>query len=84
MKLKNIPETAWGAWHEGMNCAIRVQHNTNDTYPRDFYVAVQIMDFDGHIHTRRGHGKFIGNFAPIWVNWKGKKHQVETLLREGL
>ena len=37
----------------------------------------------GKIVKRIGDGKQIGNFHPIWVNWKGKKIQVEKLLEIG-
>ncbi len=32
------------------------------------------------IHQRTGDAQMIGNFSPIWVNWKGKKIMIEELL----
>lgn len=31
------------------------------------------------VYLRRGEGRQIGNFHPIWVNWNGKKEQIESL-----
>jgi len=44
-------------------------------------VDVKIRDKAGKIHNRVGDGRQIGNFHPVWVNWKGEKITVEELLR---
>jgi len=31
------------------------------------------------VYVRRGEGKQIGNFHPIWINFNGKKEQIESL-----
>lgn len=38
----------------------------------------------GKIHHRMGDGRQIGNFHPIWINWQGKKIQLERLADEEL
>lgn len=44
-------------------------------------VPVYIRDNKtGKIIERVGDGRQIGNFHPVWVNWNGKKVQVEKLL----
>ena len=50
-----------------------------DTYPNDFRVWTRIR-FRSWIFYRLGYGKFIGNFAPIWVQWRGRKVQLEDEL----
>jgi hypothetical protein len=35
----------------------------------------------GKTFKRIGDGRQIGNFHPIWVNWKGEKITLEELLR---
>jgi len=34
------------------------------------------------VYKRTGDGRQIGNFHPIWINWKGNKIQIESLLWE--
>jgi len=36
----------------------------------------------GKIEKRIGDGRSMGNFTPIWINWKGKSVQIEQLLNE--
>jgi hypothetical protein len=43
---------------------------------------VFITDNQGKVHKRVGDGRQIGNFHPIFINWKGKKTTVEELLYE--
>ena len=72
----------WGQWHEGSNYDVRL----GDVYYYDAggyhtWVDVQIRDRKtGEVHSRAGDGKQIGNFHPIWVNWRGQKITVEKLL----
>jgi hypothetical protein len=80
-----VPHNAnWGKWEEGKDCSIRIALPLHDSYPDDFKCIVQIKDATGKVHSLRGNGKFIGNFSPIWVDWKGKSHQLTELLRNGL
>ncbi len=45
-------------------------------------VDVQIQDtMTGKIEQRIGYGEQMGNFHPVWVNWKGRKIQTTVLLR---
>jgi len=37
----------------------------------------------GKVEKRVGDGRLIGNFSPIWVNWRGKSIQLEKLLEIG-
>jgi len=54
-----------------------------DTYPNDFKCWVNIVDMKtGERFKRRGYGKFIGNFSPIWISFKGKRVQISELERE--
>jgi hypothetical protein len=34
------------------------------------------------LYMRRGYGKFIGNFSPIWVTLNGERKQLSELERE--
>ena len=44
---------------------------------------VQILDqLTGRLYKRMGDGQQIGNFHPIWVNWHGKKVNIEELAKE--
>ena len=46
-------------------------------------LEIQITDEDtGKKHIRIGDGRQIGNFHPIWVNWKGKRQQLERLIND--
>jgi len=46
-------------------------------------LEVQITDEDtGKKHKRIGDGRQIGNFHPIWVNWEGKRQQLERLIND--
>ncbi len=73
----------WGQWHEGNSFDARVYHNGIDTYPNDFKCLVEIRDrTTSEIVQRKGSGKFIGNFSPIWVNFHGEKLQLTELLRK--
>lgn len=62
---------------------ITVHHDGLDTYPNDFKCWVTLRDNkDGRTFRRRGYGKFIGNFSPIWVSLHGKSWQLTQLERE--
>lgn len=72
-------------WYdEGGRYAIGIADNllyTNADWTRG-KVTVFIRDkIDGKIHQRTGDAQMIGNFSPIFINWKGKKVQVEQLLQ---
>lgn len=71
-------------WHEGVRYDVSVANNmlyTNASQTRG-KVTVFIRDnLSGKIEQRTGDAQMIGNFSPIWVSWKGKKIQIEELLR---
>lgn len=75
---------ALGQWHEGERYKIRVgdvlYYDQGQYHGR---APVEILDkVDNVIHKRVGDVRIIGNFSPIWVSWKGKRIQIEVLLRE--
>ena len=54
-----------------------------DTYPNNFKCRVKITDNQlNKILYRRGYGKFIGNFSPIWITINGEKKQLTQFERE--
>ena len=56
-----------------------------DTYPNNFKCWVVIYDHKTNTSIkRRGYGKYIGNFAPIWVTINKVKKQLTELERENL
>lgn len=67
--------------YHGNSLTIMVEYSTRDTYPNNFRLHVRIIE-NGRTYNRVGYGKFIGNFSPIWVNWKGKRTQIEILLAQ--
>jgi hypothetical protein len=72
----------WGPWHEGTTLDVRVWHDGKDHYPNDFSCKVEVRERDTQKVTKhRGRGKFIGNFSPIWITYKGREVQIEQLLR---
>ncbi len=61
---------------------IKIESSNRDTYPNNFKVWVYITDNStGKTVKRRGNGKYIGNFAPIWVNLNSKSYQLTELER---
>jgi len=42
---------------------------------------VYIKDEKNIVYKRVGNGQQIGNFHPIWINFKGENIQIEELLR---
>ena len=73
-------------WHEGERYDISVANNllyTNNEGSRG-KVTVFIRDkWEGNkIHQRTGDAQMIGNFSPIWINWKGKKVTIEDMLKK--
>ena len=70
-------------WHEGERYDISV--GDARWYDQGQYhgrAPVWIRDRKtGIIVKRVGDVRIIGNFSPIWVNWKGKSIQIEELLR---
>ena len=81
-----------GAWRQfplthsqpvGDKYIVTIGTDGSDNYPHNFECRVQIRDrMTGQIYERRGCGKYIGNFSPIWVRWNGKDVTVEEILRE--
>jgi len=84
VKRYNYKNPKPAQWHKGSRYDISVANNllyTNSDWTRG-KVTVFIKDkWDGNkIHQRTGDAQMIGNFSPIWVNWKGKKIMIEELL----
>lgn len=78
-----VIKMSYGQWHDyGGRYRIRLGRSLN--YDQGGYhtrVPVQIMDTrTGKVEERVGDGRQIGNFHPVWINWRGKKIQVEKLL----
>jgi hypothetical protein len=91
LRMKTAPGIGMGAigpplgdmpWHEGERYSVRV----GDVYWLDQgqyhgVADVEIRDnVTGDIFQRRGDVKIIGNFSPIWVNFKGNKILIEELV----
>ena len=46
----------------------KIQTDGRDTYPNNFKCWVTVTDHQkGITFKRRGYGRFIGNFSPIWI-----------------
>jgi hypothetical protein len=73
----------WGKWYNnGNRFSARAEYTMVDTYPNNFSLWVEVRDeYTGTIYKRRGLGKYIGNFSPIWISFMGKKMQLTELLR---
>lgn len=60
----------------------------NDTYPNDFRCWVRVIDHKAQpknkTFRRRGYGKYIGNFSPIWITIGGITKQLAEWEREQL
>ena len=66
--------------YAGDNYVISIQTDGRDTYPNNFKCWVHIYEkATARRYKRRGYGKFIGNFSPIWIWWKGKSIQLTEL-----
>lgn len=82
--MKKIPRGFTpGQWYNGHLYDARIHSGGRDTYPDDFIVYVEIrheVDGKSTINIQKGKGKYIGNFAPIWVKWGGKDIQLTELL----
>jgi hypothetical protein len=69
-------------------CEIQFEPNTPDTYPNNFKCWVIVVDHKtpegerNKVFRRRGYGKFIGNFSPIWISIGGVKKQLTEWERE--
>ncbi len=62
---------------------IEVKTSGVDTYPNNFKCWVYITDLKiGKEYKRRGYGKFIGNFSPIWITINKVTSQLTELERE--
>jgi hypothetical protein len=54
-----------------------------DPYPNNFKCWIRVTDNKTNtIFSRRGYGKFIGNFSPIWITIAGEKKQLTQFERE--
>jgi len=61
----------------------KVISENRDTYPNNFKCWVWVTDRKTHtLFKRRGYGKFIGNFSPIWITIEGKSQQLTQWERE--
>lgn len=59
---------------------IKIIGPINDPYPNNFKCWVMLKDnITGEVIKRRGYGKFIGNFAPIWVTINNVKSQLTQI-----
>ena len=60
----------------------------NDTYPNNFKCWVRVVDHKtpdnkpNKTFRRRGYGKFIGNFSPIWITINSVTKQLTEWERE--
>lgn len=67
---------------------IEVHSDGIDTYPNNFKCWVRITDCAvpdnerNKSFRRRGYGKYIGNFSPIWVRLNNQWKQLTELQRE--
>ena len=63
--------------------SLKVQTNGRDTYPNDFKCWVTVTDnMTNTVFKRRGYGKFIGNFSPIWITIGGVRKQLTQWERD--
>lgn len=54
-----------------------------DTYPNDFKCWVVVTDHKTNTtFRRRGYGKYIGNFSPIWISINGQRKQLTEFANE--
>lgn len=73
---------SWGQWHDGLRYSIRVWTDGRDTYPNDFKCMVEVKETtSGESVKVKGHGKYIGNFSPIWIRWGRGSLQLTEILR---
>lgn len=62
-----------------------IHHDAVDTYPNDFRCWVMVIDHattPNTVFRRRGYGKFIGNFSPIWISINGVRKQLTEWEKE--
>lgn len=63
--------------------SFQVQTDGRDTYPNNFKCWVMVEDKKNQIKfKRRGYGKFIGNFSPIWITINKETKQLTEFERE--
>jgi len=72
--------SSWSQWHPGERYDVRLGevlfYDEGGYHTR---IEVEILDkATGKTHFRVGDGRQIGNFHPIWINWKGKKVEVTS------
>ena len=62
-----------------------VMYSERDTYPNNFKCWVHVTDNKtNNSYHRRGYGKYIGNFSPIWITIGGVTKQLTEWERETL
>lgn len=67
---------------------LEVHSDANDTYPNNFKCWVHVTDCKvpdnqpNKSFRRRGYGKFIGNFSPIWITINKETKQLTEWERE--
>lgn len=70
-------------WYEGERFDMRMGNAL--FYDEGGYhtrVPVEVRDrVTGKLYSRVGDWRQIGNFHPVWINWKGKKITVEEMLQ---
>ena len=77
------PEIGWGQWHIGDSRYDARVGNALYLDEGQYHgkVPVEIRDKEtGVIYQRTGDMKVVGNFTPIWVNFKGKKVLLHLLI----
>lgn len=63
--------------------SFEVQTDGRDTYPNNFKCKVIVIDNKNNVtFSRRGYGKFIGNFSPIWITINKETKQLTQFERE--
>lgn len=66
--------------------SFEIHPEPNDTYPNNFKCWVRVVDHKtkgkNKTFRRRGYGKYIGNFSPIWITIDGVRKQLTEWERE--
>jgi hypothetical protein len=80
-KLAKLPWKDKGGKYEVAIIAVDYLNQENSRFRCTVYIRERKER--GKVEKRVGDGRLIGNFSPIWVNWKGKSIQLEKLLEIG-
>jgi len=68
-------------WYEGKHVDVAIGYDHRDLSEYRGLVSVAVRDKKTRkIEYRSGDCRMMGNFSPIWINWKGRKVMVEELL----